>query len=197
MIFNKDILQSLVVCIDVTDYVRIVPRAYADTPLGMGYGKTRFSSPKDKFKLLYLAEDTETSLAETLVRDRFQGANVRQIDEAEIYTLSIAAVGNPKPLNLIDLRGKGPTLLGIPTDAVLGRAQAAGRAFSQRLYDQTDLDGIAYHSRLTRRECIAVYDRAVPKLSAPAPSLELERLGTLTKDLTALNIRLIADPNGF
>lgn len=30
---------------------------------------------------------------------------------------------------------------GIPTDAVPGRAQAAGRAFSQKLHDQTDLDG--------------------------------------------------------
>jgi hypothetical protein len=196
MIFNKDILQSLVVRVDVTDYVRVVPRAYAATPLGMGYGKTRFSSPKDRFKLLYLAEDSQTSLAETLIRDRFQGANVRQMAEAEIYALSIAVVGNPQPLNLIDLRGRGPTVLGVPTDTVLGRAQAAGRAFSQRLYDQTDLDGIAYHSRLTRRDCVAVYDRAVSKLSAPGAALELERLGSLTADLAALNVRLIGDPKG-
>ncbi len=193
MTFSKEILQRLVVRIDVSDYVRIVPRQYAADPLGMGFGKTRFSSPKDKFKLFYLAEDSETSIAEALIRDRFQGANARQLAKAEVYRWSIAAFANPTPLKLIDMRGSGATLLGIPTDAVLGRAQAAGRAFSQRLYDQTDVDGIAYLSRLTRRECVAVYDRAVPKLSALAPAIELERLRSLIGDLAALNVKLIDD----
>ncbi|WP_404943692.1 RES family NAD+ phosphorylase [Rhizobium ruizarguesonis] len=39
----------------------------------MGFGKTRFSSPRDKFRLLYLAQDPATAIAETIVRDRFQG----------------------------------------------------------------------------------------------------------------------------
>jgi len=143
MTFDKAILQRLVIRVDVTDYVRIVPRAHAATPLGMGYGKTRFSSPKNKFKLLYLAEDSKTSLAETLIRDRYQGETERLLMEDELEAWSIASMANPSPLNLIDMRGDGPTLLGVPTDAILGRAHSAGRAFSQKLYDQTSLDGIA------------------------------------------------------
>jgi len=129
MTFDKAILQRLVIRVDVTDYVRIVPRAHAATPLGMGYGKTRFSSPKNKFKLLYLAEDSKTSLAETLIRDRYQGETERLLMEDELEAWSIASMANPSPLNLID--------------AILGRAHSAGRAFSQKLYDQTSLDGIA------------------------------------------------------
>ncbi len=192
MTFDKTILQSLVIRVDVTDYVRIVPRAHAATPLGMGFGKTRFASPKNKFKLLYLAEDTKTSLAEVLVRDRFQGSTARLLMDDELLDWSIASVANATPLNLIDMRGDGPTLLGVPTDAILGRAQSAGRAFSQKMYDQTSLDGIAYLSRLTRQECVAVYDRAVSKLSAPAPALELERLSVLTANLNDLHVRLIS-----
>ena len=44
---------------------------------GMGLGKSRFSSPKNRFRLLYLAQDPTTAVAETIVRDRFEGASER------------------------------------------------------------------------------------------------------------------------
>ncbi|RFB88858.1 hypothetical protein B5K11_25810 [Rhizobium leguminosarum bv. trifolii] len=50
MTLDKAVLQRLAVRADVTDYVRIISRAHAGTPLGMGFAKTRFSSPKDKFR---------------------------------------------------------------------------------------------------------------------------------------------------
>ena len=40
MTLDSTILQKLAVRADVNDYVRIVARAHAGTPLGMGYGKT-------------------------------------------------------------------------------------------------------------------------------------------------------------
>lgn len=52
---DPHILQHLAVRVDVTNYVRILPRKYAASPLGMGFGLTRLSSPKNKFQLLYLA----------------------------------------------------------------------------------------------------------------------------------------------
>src|SRR3546814_6541619 len=72
------------------------------------------------------------------------------------------------PLKLLDLRTSGASRLGIPTDAVRGRAQQAGRKFSKQLYDRTDFDGIAYMSRITNAECFAIYDRAVTSKLDPA-----------------------------
>jgi len=46
----------------------------------MGYGKTRFASPADSFKLLYTAADLATAIAETIVRDRFERAAGRTLN---------------------------------------------------------------------------------------------------------------------
>jgi RES domain-containing protein len=54
-------------------YVRVTPMAHAATPLGAGFKVTRFASPTKTFKVIYLAQDLTTAIAETLVRDRFQG----------------------------------------------------------------------------------------------------------------------------
>ncbi|WP_259667714.1 RES family NAD+ phosphorylase [Rhizobium lentis] len=173
MKLDKTILQRLAVRADVTDYVRIIARAHAGTPLGMGFGKSRFSSPKDKFQLLYLAQDPMTAVAETIVRDRFQGKAERVIFQEEFDRYSIAAVRNPGPLFLLDLRYEGANLLGVSTDAVRARAQASGRRLSQDIYDRTDFDGILYMSRITNKQCVAVYDRATAGLEADSPALDL------------------------
>jgi hypothetical protein len=104
---NTAILRHLVVRLDVKDYVRIVHRAYKDSPLGMGFGKTRFSSPNDAFKVLYLAQDTRTAIAETIIRDRFQSKAKRELLEEEFDDYSIAAIRNRDPLVLVDLGGRG------------------------------------------------------------------------------------------
>ncbi|WID99969.1 RES domain-containing protein (plasmid) [Bosea vestrisii] len=39
----------------------------------MGFGQTRFSSPDRAFRLVYIARDLATAIAETIVRDRFEG----------------------------------------------------------------------------------------------------------------------------
>jgi hypothetical protein len=94
----------------------------------------------------------------------------------------------------VDLRHEGANLLGVPTDAVRARAQAAGRRLSQELHDRAPIDGIVYMSRITNRECIAVYERAVAsKLSADKPALPLIRLSSMTADLRALGVTIIAD----
>ena len=194
MRLDKAVLQQLVVRIDVTDYVRIIDRAHENTPLGMGYGRTRFSSPNDAFRLLYLAQDSRTAIAERIVRDRFQGKAKRELLASELRSYSIAAMKNADPLALVDLRHEGANLLGVPTDAVRARAQAAGRRLSQELHDRTSLDGIVYMSRITNWECVAVYERAVAtKLSADAPALPLIRLASMIADLRALGVTIVAD----
>ncbi|MBY4639888.1 RES domain-containing protein [Gluconacetobacter entanii] len=56
---------------NMNDYVRIMPSKHDDTPLGMGPGASRFSSPSDQYNVLYAASDVRTAVAETLIRDRF------------------------------------------------------------------------------------------------------------------------------
>lgn len=179
---HPDILQQLAVQVDVSNYVRILPRIYAASPLGMGFGLTRFSSPKNKFQLLYLAQNPMTAVAETIVRDRFEKTTDRYLMREELDRYSIAVIRNPKPLFLLDLRYEGASLLGISTDTVRAKAQAAGRRLSQEIYDRTEFDGIIYMSRITNKECVAVYDRAVHlNLETDAPALNLTRLSSLTE----------------
>lgn len=122
--------------------MRIIGRQHADTPLGMGFGRTRFSSPRDRFRLLYLAQDPATAVAETIIRDRFERQVARELLREEFDRYSIATIRNPAPLLLLDLRHEGANLLGVSTDAVRAKAQASGRRFSQYAHDRTNFDGI-------------------------------------------------------
>jgi len=142
--------------------------------------------------VLYLAQDPTTAFAETVVRDRYERKAERLLLEEELDRYSIAAVRNPRPLLLLDLRNEGASLLGVSTDAVRAKAQAAGRRLSQSLYEQTAFDGIVYMSRITNRECVAVYDRAVaPCLEADSPAIDLPRLANLRTILDALQITIV------
>src|SRR3546814_5115571 len=86
-----------------------------------------------------------------------QGRKKRVLLEADLQEQVVAQMVSLAPLKLLDLRTSGASRLGIPTDAVRGRAQQAGRKFSKQLYDRTDFDGIAYMSRITNAECVAIY----------------------------------------
>lgn len=192
MRFDPAILRELAVGIDLTGYLRIMDARFRHQPSGTGLGMSRFSSPADRFTLLYVAQDLQTALAERVIRDRFQGRQRRILFEEEIAGLVIASMVAQAPLKLLDLRTSGASRLGVPTDAVRGRAQQAGRRFSQRLYDTTDFDGIVYMSRITNAECAVVYDRAIDAHLAPdCPVIELARLASLPSALRELNITLL------
>jgi hypothetical protein len=87
MDLDPDVVASLVVPYQPRAYLRVTPIAHRTTPLGMGFGKTRFASPTDAFKLLYIAEDLATGLAEAVIRDRFEGATVRELTAGELAGL--------------------------------------------------------------------------------------------------------------
>lgn len=190
MDLDLDVVASLVVPYQPTAYLRVTPIAHRATPLSMGFGRTRFASPTDAFKLLYIAEDLATSLAEAIIRDRFEGATAREITAGEVVDWGVTVVSAPVPLRLLDMRTAGCFLLGVSTDITGAKAQDEARQFSQAVFDQTDLDGILYLSRLTRRTCVAIYDRAAPKLDA-GPVHELETLAALVPALAALRVVLI------
>jgi hypothetical protein len=191
MVLDPDVVASLVAAYQPTAYLRVTPIAHRATPLGMGFGKTRFASPTDAFKLLYIAEDLATSVAEAIIRDRFEGTTARELTAGELADWGVTEVSAPVPLRLLDMRTAGSFLLGVSTDIAGAKAQDEARRFSRAVFDQTDLDGILYLSRLTRRTCVAVYDRAVAAKLDAGPVHELETLAALVPALSALRVALI------
>lgn len=194
MRLDPDILADLAVEITPKAYVRVTPIAHAATPLGAGFGVTRFASPTKAFKVIYLGEDLTTSVAETLVRDRFQGKATRKLLDVEAATWGTTEITTSAPLTLIDLRTTGLVRLGVSTEAARGKAQGQGRKLSQAVYDQTDADGLVYSSRLTGRTCICVYERALPGPLTASRVVELTHLAGFVDALKALNVTLIATP---
>jgi hypothetical protein len=192
MHLDPAIIASLTRHFQPTGYLRSTPWAHRSTPLGMGFGKTRFASPVDAFKLVYLAKDLPTSIAEAIVRDRFEGTIVRELTRGEVADWGVCEVSAAVPLRVLDLRGNGCFELGVSTDIAGGKAQDEAREFSQTLYDTTDLDGILYRSRLRKRQdCVAVYDRVVLSALMAGPVVEMESLAALVPALRALKIKLI------
>ena len=59
MILDPDILADLAVAITPKAYVRVTLMAHAATPLGAGFGATRFASPTITFKVVYLGQDRD------------------------------------------------------------------------------------------------------------------------------------------
>lgn len=192
MKLDPAVLANLTVALTPKAYIRVTPMAYAATPLGAGYGKTRFASPIDAFRVVYLAEDLTTGVAETLVRDRFQGKTRRMMVSSEVALWGATEVSAATPFTLVDLRTTGLIRLGVSTDAARGKAQDQGRKLSQAIHEQTDAAGLLYLSRLTGRICICLYERVLPGSLIASPLTPLARLADFVPALLALNVELIA-----
>ena len=193
MILDHNVLADLAVATTPKSYVRVTPIAHAATPLGTGFGVTRFASPTKAFRVIYIAQDLTTGIAETLVRDRFQGRAQRKLLDVEAALWGMTEVSAGAPLTLIDLRTTGLVRLGVSTEAARGKAQGQGRKLSQAIHDHTDAQGLIYNSRLTGGACICIYDRALPGLVA-TPVVEVTRLAGFVDALRELNVTLIATP---
>ncbi|MBD3754313.1 MAG: RES family NAD+ phosphorylase [Gammaproteobacteria bacterium] len=193
MRLDPNVVAGLSVSYDFKSYLRVMPKQHKKTPLGMGFGKSRFSSPNDQFKLLYAAPDLETAIAEVIVRDRFEGKAKRMLDISEIEEFVVAEISTKKALTLLDLRKSGLLKLGVSTDAARAKAHLEGQLLSEDLHQQFLLDGILYASRLTGEDCIAVYDRAVtPKLKAGG-AIGLAEAEHLIPALKSLHVSLRMD----
>lgn len=175
-------------------YLRVMPAAHAATPLGMGFGHTRFSSPDHSFRLVYIARDLATAIAETIVRDRFEGATERLLDDGEIEEWAVAGVTAPSPLLVLDLRTTGLLRLGVSTDAARAKAHREGQQLSTAVYGAFAVDGLLYSSRLTSAECLAVYDRAVDVKLVSGPAVNLVRHPDLVPALTSIGVTIRRAP---
>jgi len=174
----------------IADWVRIIWKKYAATPLGCSKTLSRFSSPSEEFGVLYCAESIATSIAETIVRDRFEAVHQsdRWIHISEIEDRSLLTISSCQSLTLLDLTPPNSTKIGINTDAVGARSHAQGQALSKDLYENVPkADGIYYRSRITGGDCIVVFDRSTSKLISKKPD-ELVRVRDVTSELQALDV---------
>lgn len=181
-------VSELAIAFRPKSYLRVMPLAHKATPLGMGFGQTRFSSPSKAFMLAYIARDVATSIAETIVRDRFEGAAERILDESEIGEWAVAEISATDPLLVLDLRTTGLLKLGVSTDAARAKDHREGRELSEELYRSFNIDGLLYSSRLTGAECVAIYDRAVTKKLNSGRAIELLRHADLVSALQSINV---------
>jgi len=154
-------------------FQRVFPIAYMKTPLGTGLGMARFSSLNGTFNTLYAAATLAAAIAETIIRDRFEGVDARRLFSSELAGSCVAPLTAFEPLLLVDLRMDGCFQLGVSTDIAGAKGDgdgwAASRALAQYVHDHTALDGFLYRSRLTGANCVAVFDRAIQtKLTAGA-----------------------------
>jgi len=102
---DPKIVAELVIPFRPKAYVRVMPKAHAATPLGMGFGQTRFSAPDNSFRLVYIACDIETAIAETIIRDRFEGRAKRILDITEVDDWAVSEVSaTPPSLSLTSAR---------------------------------------------------------------------------------------------
>ncbi len=189
MRLDPKVLGALAIPFTPRNYVRATPLSHAATPLGMGHGETRFASPRQAFKVLYIGIDLVTSVAEAVVRDRFQGKIDRELERQDVNRWAVASVTAPAPLTLVDLRTTGAVRLGVSTEAVKGKVQTQGRKLSQAVHDQSDADGFLYASRLSGGQCVCVFERAAPKLVATTV-VPLIRHPDLVNVLRALDVTL-------
>jgi hypothetical protein len=146
-------------------------RRFTD-PLGYGYSPSRFSDPRrrpaNRFGVFYAGATFEVAFLETIVRDaRNQNPGTLLIASSDLDRYVHVEITVREPLGMVDLRGGNAIRMGIPTDAVRALSHQHGRRVSLALYTHPDRpEGIYYPSRLNQDENIAVYDRAVHKLSA-------------------------------
>src|SRR6218665_2019414 len=113
MPFDAKILSSLTRLFQPTAYLRCTPLTHKATPLGMGFGDTRFASTDNRFKLLYIAKDLPTAIAEAIVRDRFEGVQPREMLVDDFADWGVCEVDAKAPLRLADLLPAGGLKLGI------------------------------------------------------------------------------------
>jgi hypothetical protein len=125
----------------------------------------RWAAPGGEFGVCYLALKSHGALIETLqAMPQTQG---RVISRSWMLGrgMSTCRLGHDAPLRLVDLTGRGLSLLDIDLAAIVGDHRATLQ-LSLDLWRHPDQpDGVLYRSRLDPDvKCVALYDRARSKI---------------------------------
>jgi hypothetical protein len=141
-------------------------------PLGFGFSASRFSDPRkeppQRFRVYYVGQSFEVAFLETIVRDRkSHNPGTLALSESDLDDYVHVSVRTEQSLDVVDLRAGAGVALGLPTDALRAKSHRLGQRASLALHEHpVRPDGIWYPSRLNGEDNLAVYDRALPKLSA-------------------------------
>ena len=172
-------------------YGRIFLDRFPD-PLSYGMSLCRFSDPRrrvpgNRFGVLYLGSTLKVCFVEAVLRDEGDGRiSDLLIDERDLTVRRYAEVEASASLSLLDLRGDGPLRMGIPSDVTRGSKQSLARQWSVAFHDHpAQPDGVIYPSRLNGETNLAIYDRAIGKLSvsSSSPLLRQHDLARVLRDL--------------
>jgi RES domain len=173
------------------NYLRVFPSIYVTTPLGAGPGYSRFGGKAGNFSVLYAASNLATAISETVIRDRFEGVADRRLFIEEFQDWVVVQLRTILPLQVVDLRKGGCLKLGISTEIAGAKGFEEAQQFAQFLHDNSKFDGILYSSRLTGRNCVAIFNRAVLSRLSDLRTVPLVRVTNLRTALTSLNVQLI------
>ena len=148
------------------------------------YGKReatwRWDDPDRNYGVLYLGLTQDGPFAETLLRRPAQ----RAVLWSEVEKRRFARFRATEPLRLADVHGKGlgwegVTVAEVATDhdgKTYPGAYARTQKISTEIHATTDLDGIAYRSRLDPDQlCVALFDRADHKIELVDEGAPIDR----------------------
>ncbi len=189
MSFNRRILSRCTITTRVARLPRIILKAYGATPVDAGFGSSRFSSPTQRFRTLYAAQDFGTALAEAVMRDRFIGRVRKVISLAALEAFAVTEIHSKRRLTLLDLTGANAYLLGVNTDAIRGREHQPGQILAEKIVTEYGHDGVVYTSRITDRLCFAFFDTAIMDLEG-TPAVPLLTVAGLAQELRHLEIAI-------
>lgn len=167
--------------------------------LGFGYGSSRFSdpeetlSPSERFGIVYFGSSVKVCFAEAILRERAIGSlGAFPIAYAELEAMQCASVEIDEPLLLADMCSDGLLRMRIPTDVARAASHDLGKLWSRALWlhDQQP-DGIIYESRLNGETNIALFDRALFKLSVASEKPLLEFRDTLAEIINDFRIEIV------
>ena len=170
---------------------RIYASAFPD-PLGYGKTPSRFSDPRrrdpaKRFGVIYLGDTFEVCFLEAVLRDRRDGlVGDLPIEEKEIYARRYAEIETIADLRLVDLREDHAIRMGVPTDVAKSSRQTLARTWSLAFHEHRSVpDRIIYPSRLNGHANLAIFDRAISKLSAVrvVPLIGAPGLASVINDL--------------
>ncbi|MGA0603882.1 RES family NAD+ phosphorylase [Caulobacter sp. KR2-114] len=175
---------------------RIYHQRFPD-PLGYGKTPSRFSDPRrriatNRFGVLYLGSSLRVCFLEAVLRDERDGVvGDYLMDERELDSRLYAEIEVATELKLLDLRNGHSIRMGIPTDVVRGSKQGLARRWSVAVHAHPEqVDGLIYPSRLNGETNLALYDRAILKLTSTRTTV-LKRASGLAAALGEFEVALV------
>ena len=143
-------------------------------------GTWRWDDPDGGYGILYVGLTQAGPFAETLLRRPAEEAVVW----SEVEKRRWAEFRTKEALRLADVHGKGLSFQGVTVADISANhngkiypgAYAKAQAISAEVYATTDLDGIAYRSRLEPDQiCVALFDRADHKIELVVEGKPIDR----------------------